>query len=203
MPRVQAPSHAPAGRTTRSPLVLIGRSQMSRGSKKYRYKVLHCAMREPIWGIIRQACAEMGVYVVKGVPAQDHAHMFMSLPPHIALSKVMQRIKGYSSRRVQSESFQNRVSTIGADGFGPVDIVLPNQAMSPTTSSSSIRNCIPNAMRPASACSPVRQVSCQLPAKRVELVRSCHIRRPLAAPGPDCKRGGTTAAAQRGVQGER
>lgn len=76
---------------------------MSRGSKKYRYKVLHCAMREPIREIIRQACAEMGVYVVKGVPAQEHAHMFMSVPPHVALSKVMQRIKEYSSRRVQRE----------------------------------------------------------------------------------------------------
>ena len=70
---------------------------------KYRHKVLEGAMRERICEIIRQACAEMGVHIVKGVLARDHVHMFISVPPQIALSKVMQRIKGRSSRRVQME----------------------------------------------------------------------------------------------------
>ena len=60
-------------------------------------------MRERIREIIGQACAEMGVHIVKGVLARDHVHMFISVPPQIALSKVMQRIKGRSSRRVQME----------------------------------------------------------------------------------------------------
>lgn len=70
---------------------------------KYRYRVLHGAMRERIREIIRQSCAEMGVHIVKGVLACDHVHMFISVPPQIALSKVMQRIKGRSSRRIQME----------------------------------------------------------------------------------------------------
>ncbi|MFV0411505.1 MAG: IS200/IS605 family transposase, partial [Paracoccus sp. (in: a-proteobacteria)] len=70
---------------------------------KYRHKVLQGAMRERIREIIRQACAEMGVHIVKGVLARDHVHMFISVPPQIALSKVMQRFKGRSSRRVQME----------------------------------------------------------------------------------------------------
>ena len=70
---------------------------------KYRHKVLEGAMRERIREIIGQACAEMGVHIVKGVLARDHVHMFISVPPQIALSKVMQRIKGRSSRRVQME----------------------------------------------------------------------------------------------------
>ena len=70
---------------------------------KYRHKVLKGAMRERIREIIGQACAEMGVHIVKGVLARDHVHMFISVPPQIALSKVMQRIKGRSSRRVQME----------------------------------------------------------------------------------------------------
>ncbi len=45
----------------------------------------------------------MGVHIVKGELAQDHVHMFISLPPHIALSKVMQRVKVRSSRRDQFE----------------------------------------------------------------------------------------------------
>ena len=70
---------------------------------KYRHKVLEGAMRERIREIIGQACAAMGVHIVKGVLARDHVHMFISVPPQIALSKVMQRIKGRSSRRVQME----------------------------------------------------------------------------------------------------
>ena len=70
---------------------------------KYRHKVLEGAMRERIREIIRQTCTELGVHIVKGVLARDHVHMFISVPPQIALSKVMQRIKGRSSRRVQME----------------------------------------------------------------------------------------------------
>ena len=70
---------------------------------KYRYKVLEGAMRKRVREIIRQTCAEMGVHIVKGVLARDHVHMFVSIPPQLALSKVMQRIKGRSSRRIQME----------------------------------------------------------------------------------------------------
>ncbi|WP_255612279.1 transposase [Ruegeria sp. SCSIO 43209] len=38
---------------------------------------------------------------VECVLARDHAYMFITVPPHLALSKAMQRIKGRSSRRVQ------------------------------------------------------------------------------------------------------
>ena len=70
---------------------------------KYRYNVLEGAMRERIREIIRQTCAEMGVHIVKGVLSRDHVHMFLLIPPQLALSKVMQRIKGRSSRRIQME----------------------------------------------------------------------------------------------------
>ncbi|WP_299923785.1 IS200/IS605 family transposase [uncultured Pelagimonas sp.] len=70
---------------------------------KYRYKVLQGAMRERIREIIIQACEELGVHIVKGVLARDHVHMFVSIPPKLSLSDVMQRIKGRSSRRIQME----------------------------------------------------------------------------------------------------
>ena len=60
-------------------------------------------MRERIREIIAQTCAEMGVHIVKGVLGREHMHMFLSIPPKLALSKVMQRIKGRSSRRIQME----------------------------------------------------------------------------------------------------
>ena len=70
---------------------------------KYRYKVLQGAMRERIREIIIQTCGELGVHIVKGVLARDHIHMFLSIPPKLSLSDVMQRIKGRSSRRIQME----------------------------------------------------------------------------------------------------
>ena len=70
---------------------------------KYRFKVLQGTMRERLREIIRQTCAELDVHIVKGVVARDHVHMFISVPPKLALATVMQRIKGRSSRRVQME----------------------------------------------------------------------------------------------------
>ena len=60
-------------------------------------------MRERIREIIVQTCAEMGVHIVQGVLGRDHVHMFLSIPPKLALSNVMQGIKGRSSRRIQME----------------------------------------------------------------------------------------------------
>ena len=58
-------------------------------------------MRERIRVIIVLTCAEMGVHIVQGVLGRDHVHMFLSIPPKLALSNVRQRIKGRSSRRIQ------------------------------------------------------------------------------------------------------
>jgi putative transposase len=60
-------------------------------------------MRERLRKIIRRTCDEMGVHIVRGVLARDHVHMFLSIPPKLSLSDVMQRIKGRSSRRIQME----------------------------------------------------------------------------------------------------
>lgn len=35
--------------------------------------------------------------------ARDHIYVFLSIPPKLSLSNVMQRIKGHSSRRIQME----------------------------------------------------------------------------------------------------
>ena len=50
---------------------------------KYRYKVLQGPMRERICEII-----------VQGVLGRDQVHMFLSIPPKLALSNVIQRVKG-------------------------------------------------------------------------------------------------------------
>jgi putative transposase len=70
---------------------------------KHRYKVMRGEMRERIREIIIQTCQELGVHIEKGVLSTDHVHMFISVPPQVALSKVMMRIKGRSSYKIQRE----------------------------------------------------------------------------------------------------
>ena len=66
---------------------------------KYRYKVLTGSVRTRVREIARQVCDELGVTIISGVLSSDHVHMFVSIPPHRAVSDVMRRIKGRSSRK--------------------------------------------------------------------------------------------------------
>ena len=70
---------------------------------KYRYKVLEGKIRERVRDIAKQVCNEMGVQIVSGVLSRDHVHMFVEIPPHIAVSHFVQRVKGRTSRKVQQE----------------------------------------------------------------------------------------------------
>ncbi len=70
---------------------------------KYRFKVLTGAVRRRVREISRQVCEELGVTIIKGVLSTDHVHMFVSIPPHLAVSDVMRRVKGRSSRKIQME----------------------------------------------------------------------------------------------------
>ena len=70
---------------------------------KYRYKVLRAGIRERVRTIVRQVCRELGVNIINGILSSDHVHMFVEIPPHIAVSQFMQRVKGRTSRKIQQE----------------------------------------------------------------------------------------------------
>ena len=72
-------------------------------SPKKGDKVLQGKLRERVRDIIRQVCREMGVQIIEGVLSSDHIHMFVSVPPHVAISDLMQRAKGPSSYKIQME----------------------------------------------------------------------------------------------------
>ena len=68
---------------------------------KYRYKVLEGKIRTHVRDTVRQVCNELGVKIISGVLSRDHVHMFVEIPPHIAVSYFVQRVKGRSSFKVQ------------------------------------------------------------------------------------------------------
>jgi len=72
-------------------------------STKYRFKVLKGDLRLRVRDIIRQVCAENGVEIVRGVLSSDHIHMFVSVQPKLAISDLVRKMKGRSSRKIQQE----------------------------------------------------------------------------------------------------
>lgn len=72
-------------------------------STKYRYKLLTGPLRVRVRDICRQVCGENGVETLRGVLSCDYVHMFVSVPPKIAIADLVRRMKGRSSYRVQRE----------------------------------------------------------------------------------------------------
>ena len=70
---------------------------------KYRYKVMRGRVAERARELIRQICQAREVVIVRGAISPDHIHMLLSVPPQLAPAKVVQYIKGRSSRLLQAE----------------------------------------------------------------------------------------------------
>jgi len=70
---------------------------------KYRKAVLRGEVALRVRELIRQTCATLEVYILSGHVSNDHIHLLVSVPPHIAVSDLVQRLKGRSSRRLQEE----------------------------------------------------------------------------------------------------
>ena len=45
----------------------------------------------------------MGVEILSGAVSGDHVHILVSIPPQVSVSKVIQRVKGKSSYKMQRE----------------------------------------------------------------------------------------------------
>jgi putative transposase len=70
---------------------------------KYRYQVLRGEIAERVRDIIREVCLSHEIRIIKGHVSPDHIHLFVSAPPRLSVSKIMQYIKGKSSHRLQQE----------------------------------------------------------------------------------------------------
>ena len=64
---------------------------------KYRKPVLRGELGHFLRDSIRRTCSEMNVQILEGVISKDHVHLFVSMPPHLSISQVMQKVKGRSS----------------------------------------------------------------------------------------------------------
>jgi len=70
---------------------------------KYRYHVLTGEISVRARDIIREVCMSNDIIIIKGHVSVDHVHLYVSAPPRLSVSKMVQYIKGKSSRRLQQE----------------------------------------------------------------------------------------------------
>jgi len=70
---------------------------------KYRRPILRGEIGKRVRELIRQTCASLDVYIVKGHVSKDHVHLLVSVSPSLAVSELVKRLKGRSSRLMLEE----------------------------------------------------------------------------------------------------
>jgi putative transposase len=70
---------------------------------KYRKKILKEEVAYRLREIIRQICSKDKVEIIKGAVGADHVHILVDIPPYMAVSRIVQHLKGESSRKLQME----------------------------------------------------------------------------------------------------
>ena len=68
-----------------------------------RKEVITKAIGERLRKLIRQGCESMGITIVRGSIGKEHVHILLSCPTTVAPSKIVQCLKGRSSRLIQEE----------------------------------------------------------------------------------------------------
>ncbi len=71
---------------------------------KYRYQILKGDVAIRTRELIRQICAnKLEVRIIVGSVGPDHIHLLISAPPNESVSKIVQYLKGTTSRKLQQE----------------------------------------------------------------------------------------------------
>ncbi len=70
---------------------------------KYRKPVLRGDVDDRARELIREICKAQNVEIIKGHISRDNVHLFVSVPPHLSVSKLVQSVKGKSSRKLMME----------------------------------------------------------------------------------------------------
>jgi putative transposase len=76
---------------------------------KYRRDVLDGAMLDYCEHIMRGVCADFGATLAEFNGEDDHVHLLVEYPPKVAVSALVNSLKGVSARRLRAE-FTGRVN---------------------------------------------------------------------------------------------
>jgi putative transposase len=70
---------------------------------KYRHPVFTAIHPDRVEAIMGAVCADFGCELVEFNGKTEHVHLLVNLPPTVALSRLVNSLKGVSSRRLRQE----------------------------------------------------------------------------------------------------
>ena len=70
---------------------------------KYRKPALRGEIGLEVRRLVREICRSLDVEILAGHVRPDHVHLLVSVPPHLAPSRLMQAVKGKTSHRLLSD----------------------------------------------------------------------------------------------------
>ena len=70
---------------------------------KFRKPLLRGEVGLRLRELVVEVCKRNEVEILQGHVSRDHVHLLVSVPPHLAPSKLMQYIKGKTSRKLSQE----------------------------------------------------------------------------------------------------
>lgn len=72
---------------------------------KYRRKVFNQAILEHLRAVFEQVCNQWETHLVEFEGEEDHVHLLINYPPKLALSLLVNRLKGVSSRVIHQQQY--------------------------------------------------------------------------------------------------
>jgi putative transposase len=70
---------------------------------KYRKSVLTGEVGTRVRDLVREICRTYEIEILRGAVSKDHVHVLLSCRPNLSPSKIMQYIKGKTSRKLMME----------------------------------------------------------------------------------------------------
>ena len=70
---------------------------------KYRKQILAGPVAIRLRDLVREVCRTQDIEILEGAVSKDHVHVLLSCPPNLSPSKIMQYIKGKTSRKLMME----------------------------------------------------------------------------------------------------
>lgn len=70
---------------------------------KYRKPVMAGEVGLRVRELVREICRAHEVEILKGHVSKDHVHLFVSIPPNVTISRLVQWLKGKSSHKLLAE----------------------------------------------------------------------------------------------------
>ncbi|MDB6070694.1 MAG: Transposase-like protein [Verrucomicrobiales bacterium] len=90
-------------------------------STKNRQRWITPDIEENVWRYLGGICRDQGAKAIMVGGVEDHVHLLIGLPPALALSEMMRRLKGESSKWISTE-WPAMAAFSWQDGYGAFSI---------------------------------------------------------------------------------